>query len=189
MKSCNLSWLSCSFSLQPYCSSCTTVSRCDRREGPGSLSSSACQACLSSEQHVWEPCTSCVLLQQRVPPSNKIIPLQTFLQGLTYSLLWSLHAPYLLGRKAGNWDASSETSTNQVHTAQVRGRLQPVQAPCQSLALVWQDSWAPDLCAFNQEGENLSLEEKSTALHTSTAAWLPEGLRLQSSRCLWGCRR
>lgn len=120
---------------------------------------------------MWEnPVCSCIVLQW-VPASDKQISLKIFLQGLTHSLFWSPHAPYLLGGEAGNWDALCETSTNQVHAAFVRGRrLDPVQAPCQRLAVVWQkDSLAPDLCAFNSEDENLPLDESNGETYYSVA--------------------
>lgn len=122
---------------------------------------------------------------QRVPAADKQMSLQTFLQDLTHSLLWSPRAPHLLGREAGNWDASCETSTNQVHAAFGRGkRLDSTQAPCQRVAVAWQkDGLAPDLRAFNSEDENLPLDESNGETYCSTAhllaARLPEVLRLQ----------
>lgn len=58
-----------------------------------------------------------------------------------------------------------------MHAAFVRGRrLDPMQAPCQRLAVVWQkDSLAPDLCAFNSEDENLPLDESNGETYYSIA--------------------
>lgn len=133
------------------------------------------QLCLSGmfvllAARVENPISSCVALQ-RVPASDKQISLKISMRGLTHSLLWSPRAAYLLGREAGNWDALRETNTYQVHAAFVRGRrLDPTQAPRQRVAVVWQkDSLAPDLCAFNSEGENLPLDESNGETYCSIA--------------------
>lgn len=182
MKSCSLSRLSCSLSLQAHCFSYTTVSWSGRGGSPCSLFSVAYQSGLFVllAARVENPVSSWIVLQW-VPASDKQIPQKIFLQGLTHSLFWSPCAPYLLGSEAGNWDALCETNTNHVHAAFVRGRrLDPMQAPRQRLAVVWQkDSLAPDLCGFNSEDENLPLDESNGDTYCSIA-------HLQNSPALRG---
>lgn len=158
----------------------------------GAKSTRTFQLCLSGTfvllaARVENPVSSCIVLQ-RVPASDKQISLKILLQGLTHSLLWSPCAAYLLGREAGNWDALCETNTYQAHAAFVRGRrLDPMQAPRQRVAVVWQmDSLAPDLCAFNSEDENLPLDERNgetccsiAHLQNSLASRSTEAARLQ----------
>lgn len=181
VRSCSLSWLSHSLSLQSLCSSCACMSwsgnvHAGFSAGSARLVCPVSSTCGSTSYPPAECCSRLLQLASKFPQ-------KLFLQGLTHSLFWSPHAPNLQGSKAGSWAALSRTDTNQVHICKRKRDLTLCRHHAKGWLLWGRGTvWLPICVPLIQRMKTFPLVRAKVkppaALHTSTLA------QLGDCRCL-----